>query len=68
MGRRTFTSKEEVEKACNENDKCHGYNVKDGKKYQWIGSKIVRVCEGGVMIDNPEDSCEGLTLCVKKSK
>ena len=66
--RGTFTSKEEVEKACNEKDKCLGYNVKEGKEYHLLGKKIVRVCEGGVGIINPKESCKDDTLCVKKSK
>ena len=77
MRRGYFLSKEEVEKACNEDDKCLGYNFMEGLaygfvKYQLLGSKIVRVCErsieGGVMITNPKESCENLTLCLKKSK
>ena len=67
-----FASKEEVEKACNENDKCLGYNNEESKIYHLLGSKIYRACKEGVFIlpilPNSEDSCEDFTLCVKKAK
>ena len=64
----TFASKEEVEKACNENDKCLGYNNEESKIYHLLGSKIYRACKEGVFILHSEDSCEDFTLCVKKAK
>ena len=52
MKRPHLTSKEEAEKACNEDDECLGYNIIEGN-YYLLATKIIK---------------GDFTLCVKKSK